>query len=140
MELNLGGLSILVVEDEPDSREVLLHVLGSCGADVRAVDSAERARCVLATHTPDVIVSDIGMPDEDGYSLMRSIRSLSSPVQRIPAVALTAFSSPSARDRALSSGFDVYLVKPIQPWVLAQLLRELTSAPSSREPTASPIR
>lgn len=139
MDLILGGLSILIVEDEPDSREVLEHALGSWGAAVRAVESAERARCVLATHTPDVIVSDIGMPDEDGCSLMRSVRSLSSAVKcSIPAVALTAFSSPSARDRALKSGFDVYLVKPIQPWILAQLLRELTSDPSSRRFICAP--
>ena len=134
MDSILRGLSILVVEDEPDAREMLEQALAGWGADVRVVASAEQARCTLATHTPDVIVSDIGMPDEDGCSFIRSIRSLSSVLKcSIPAVALTAFSSPSARDRALSSGFNVYLVKPVQPWILAQLLREMTSAPPSNE-------
>jgi CheY-like chemotaxis protein len=131
MEPILRGLSILVVDDDPDAREMLEHALGSWGADVRVVGSAGQARSALATQTPDVIVSDIGMPDEDGYSLLRSVRALASFVKcSIPAVALTAFSSPAARDRAMSSGFDVYLVKPIQPWILAQILREITSAPS----------
>ena len=111
---------------------MLQQALGHWGADVVAVDSADRARCFLATHTPDVIVSDIAMPDEDGIAFVRSLRALSDAVKSsIPAVALTAFSGSTARKLAMTSGFDVYLVKPVELWVLAQLLREMAGAAPS---------
>jgi CheY-like chemotaxis protein len=130
----LTGVSVLVIEDEPDPRELLQQALGRWGADVVAVDSADRARCFLATQTPDVIVSDIAMPDEDGVAFVGSLRALSDPVKsRIPAVALTAFSSSAARQSALTSGFTAYLIKPVELWVLAQLIREMAGAASSRD-------
>lgn len=130
----LSGLSVLVVDDEDDPREMLQQALGHWGADVVAVDSADRARCFLATHTPDVIVSDIAMPDEDGNDFVRSLRSLSDAAKSsIPAVALTAFSGASARALAMTSGFNVYLVKPVELWILAQLIRDMAGAPSSCE-------
>jgi CheY-like chemotaxis protein len=128
----LLGLSILIVDDEADARELLAQALSSLGAEVRVVGGAEQARCALATYTPDVLIADIGMPDEDGYSLMRSIRALTHTAKRhIPAIALTAFSSPAARDRAVRSGFDMHLAKPVQPWILAETLREMAKPTSS---------
>ena len=139
MDQILSGLRILVVEDDEDARDMLAHALGGWGADVRVAGSADQARCALGVQTPDIIVSDIGLPEEDGCTLMRSIRSLPNGLEcSIPAVALTAFSTASMRARALSSGFDVYLVKPVQPWILAQLIREMTSAPSSEECPPAP--
>jgi CheY-like chemotaxis protein len=125
----LNGLSVLVIDDELDPREMLQEALGHCGADVVAVDSADRARCFLATRTPDVIVSDISMPDEDGIAFVRSLRALSDGVKSsIPTIALTAFSASSARDLAMTSGFTVYLVKPVEIWILAQLIRDMASS------------
>jgi CheY-like chemotaxis protein len=131
----LSGLSVLVIDDELDPREMLQEALGRCGADVIAVDSADRARCFLATRTPDVIVSDISMPDEDGIAFVQSLRALSDAAKSsIPAVALTALSASTARKMAMTSGFDVYLVKPVEIWILAQLIRDIAGSPSSNEP------
>jgi CheY-like chemotaxis protein len=122
----LTNLDVLVIDDDPDARELLVHALCFYGANAIAVDSASAARCVLATQTPHVLVSDIGMPDEDGYSFIRSIRELEHGAKRvIPAVALTAFGSILEQERALACGFDLHLTKPVQPWVLAGILREL---------------
>ena len=113
---------------------MLEQALCSWGADVVAVDSADRARCFLATHTPDVIVSDIAMPEEDGVAFMQSLRALSDSVKSsIPAVALTAFSGATSRELAMISGFNAYLVKPVELWILAQLIRDMASAPSASE-------
>jgi CheY-like chemotaxis protein len=130
----LSGLSVLVIDDEADPREMLQQVLSHWGADVVAVASADGARCFLATRTPDVIVSDIAMPDEDGITFVRSLRALSDAVKsNIPAVALSAFSGGNARKQAMASGFNAYLVKPVETWILAQLLRDMAGAPSRSE-------
>ncbi len=113
---------------------MLQQVLSHWGADVVAVASADGARCFLATRTPDVIVSDIAMPDEDGITFVRSLRALSDAVKsNIPAVALSAFSGGNARKQAMASGFNAYLVKPVETWILAQLLRDMAGAPSRSE-------
>ena len=129
----LTGLSILIVDDEEDAREMLQEALGVWGGDVHAVSSADRARCVLATQTPHVIVSDLGMPDEDGITFIRRLRGLSDVLKaHIPAVALSAFSSLGWKRRAITSGFDAYLITPAEPWILAQLLREMADTASLR--------
>lgn len=134
----LSGLSVLVIDDEPDPREMLREALGHCGAEVIAVDSADRARCFLATHTPDVIVSDISMPEEDGVAFVQSLRGLSDAAKSsIPTVALTAVSGFTARNLAMTSGFDVYLVKPVEIWILAQLIRDMAGSPSEQRVTAA---
>lgn len=123
---DLAGISILVVEDEPDTRELIVCVLEACGARVLAADGAAEARRLLASHTPDLIISDIGMPEEDGYTFMQGVRSLSDRDKRkIPAIALTAFTRKQDEARAYGAGFDVHIAKPVQPQTLAKAAAQL---------------
>jgi signal transduction histidine kinase/DNA-binding response OmpR family regulator len=111
----LDGVKVLVVDDEPDSRELLMTILTNCGSDVRCSDSAETAMQEFKVWNPDLLVSDIGMPIEDGYSLIRRVRNLASHHARIPAVALTAYATDEDRSQALSAGFQMHVPKPIEP-------------------------
>lgn len=112
----LHGLRILVVDDEPDSRDLLSTILMSCGSDVRCSDSAADAMEVFSEWNPDVLVSDIGMPNEDGYSLIRRLRQLNSGrAKNIPAIALTAYATDEDRLQALAAGFQIHVAKPIEP-------------------------
>jgi signal transduction histidine kinase len=111
-ELDLGGLRILVVEDDPDGCEAISLVLSGAGADVRTAPSARVALEITSRWVPDVLVSDIGLPDEDGHTLLRKIRALGND---LPAVALTAYTRSQDRTRALAAGFAAHLGKPIEP-------------------------
>jgi CheY-like chemotaxis protein len=124
---DLSGARILLVEDEPSTREGTLRLLETVGAQVQAVESAAAAREAYAMQRPSVIVSDIGLPGEDGYVLMQSIRSLERKegARRVPALALTAFARKEDRARALAAGFDAHVVKPIDPDRLFRELLEL---------------
>ena len=125
---DLRGLEIVVVDDEPDARELVACALEHCGARVRMAGGASAARDLLATQRPDVLISDIAMPGEDGYDLIRSVRSASPASARpIAAIALTASASRSDQLRSLSAGFDVHIGKPVNPWVLAQAVRDLVA-------------
>jgi PAS domain S-box-containing protein len=122
----LEHLRVLLVEDEPDARELLVAVLRQCGVDVRAVSSAAAAMFELETWQPEVLISDIEMPDEDGYTLIRRIRSL--PPERggkIPAAALTAYARAEDRMRALLSGFQLHVPKPVEPAELVAVVASL---------------
>ncbi|PYS73112.1 MAG: hypothetical protein DMF73_06580, partial [Acidobacteria bacterium] len=116
----LKGLRILVVEDEPDARELLTLTLRVSGAEVHAVDSAHQALLDLQSFRPDVLLSDIGLPIESGYDLIQKIRALPSDFSKIPAVALTAFASEKDRQRALAFGFQMHLAKPVEVAALIQ--------------------
>jgi PAS domain S-box-containing protein len=122
-EPSLEGVHVLVVDDELDARELLRSLLQSCGARVSTAASADEAGHILRDARPDLLVSDIGMPGEDGIDLISRVRA-SGPAAggSIPAVALTAFARPEDRARALSAGFSAYLTKPVD---LALLLRTL---------------
>jgi signal transduction histidine kinase/DNA-binding response OmpR family regulator len=111
----LDGVKVLVVDDEPDSRELLMTILTNCGSDVHCSDSAATAMQEFNEWNPDLLVSDIGMPNEDGYSLIRRVRNLASHHARIPAVALTAYATDEDRSQALSAGFQMHVPKPIEP-------------------------
>jgi signal transduction histidine kinase/CheY-like chemotaxis protein len=122
----LERLRVLLVEDEADARELLVAVLTQCGADVRAVSSADGAMFELETWQPEVLISDIEMPGEDGYSLIRKIRQL--PPERggkIPAAALTAYARAEDRMRALLSGFQLHVPKPVEPAELVAVVASL---------------
>ena len=125
--VDLEGLRILVVDDEADAREILRRVLGSANAQVRTAASAQEAMTQLREFRPDVLVSDIGMPGEDGYTLLRRVRALS-PTEggRIPAIALTAFARVEDRRRALDAGFQLHLAKPVQAAELLASIAALT--------------
>jgi CheY-like chemotaxis protein len=117
---------VLVVDDEADSREFITTVLQQCHAEVQAVASVQEALQVLLQWKPDVLVSDIGMPQEDGYSLIRKLRS-QPPEQggKIPAAALTAFARAEDRMRAIQEGYQLHLPKPIEPAELATVVASL---------------
>jgi CheY-like chemotaxis protein len=110
----LDGVTVLVVEDDIDSREVLAAVLADHGAVAVAVASAVEALAVLAERRPDVIVSDLAMPGLDGFGLLREV-SARPALRGIPVLALTAFARPTDRERALAAGFRAYLAKPVEP-------------------------
>ena len=122
----LDGLRVLVVDDEPDARELLGVVLETCGIDVVQVSSAAEALAAFETFDADVIVSDIGMPGEDGYSLIRSIRTLPSDAKRkVPVIALTAYARNEDRTRALVEGFNHHMTKPVEPAALVAAVTDL---------------
>jgi len=111
----LQGVKVLVVDDEPDSRDLLKTILSRCGSEVRCSESAAHAMLEFESWNPELLVSDIGMPNEDGYSLIRRVRELESDSARIPAVALTAYATDEDRLQALSAGFQIHVAKPIEP-------------------------
>jgi len=130
-EPTLQGLNILVVEDEQDARELVVAVLERKGAVVTAVSTVAEALAAVERSKPDVILSDLGMPGEDGYSLIRRLRA-QSPEQggRIPAAALTAYASAQDRTRALLAGFQSHVPKPIEASELAAVVANLAGRTS----------
>jgi signal transduction histidine kinase/CheY-like chemotaxis protein len=122
----LTGVSVLIVDDEDDARELLRIILESCNMKVHDAGSASDALSMLASEHIDVIVSDIGMPERDGYSLIRDVRALSAKDKAaIPAIALTAFTRNEDRTRALLEGFNVHMAKPVEPAELLVALADL---------------
>ena len=117
----LRGVRVLVVDDEHDTREVLSVMLARYGAEVHTAGSAAEALEAFCQWKPDVLVSDIGMPEEDGYALIEKIRALpQEDGAEAPAIALTAFASAQDKERALAAGFQRHLAKPVEPVALAK--------------------
>jgi CheY-like chemotaxis protein len=122
----LAGLSVLIVEDNDDLRDLLHMMLESCGMQVHASADVSHALQELDTHHVDMIISDIGLPDQDGYFFIREVRA--SPVKdtaSIPAMALTAFSRKEDHSRALLEGFNAYMIKPAESVTLLMALANL---------------
>jgi signal transduction histidine kinase/ActR/RegA family two-component response regulator len=124
--VGLAGVEVLVVDDDPDSLELVREALTQAGGSARIARSAAEALVALATSVPAVLLSDIAMPEEDGFALIRRIRALP-PEQggRVKAAALTAFAFPEDREQALRAGFDEFLAKPIAPWELVEAVAKL---------------
>jgi signal transduction histidine kinase len=132
----LNGLHILIVEDDNDSRNVLTVLLQRLGALVEAAGSAKEAFDRVTHRAPDVLVSDIGMPDEDGYSLIQRVRQTGA---RFPAIALTAYARKQDADQAIASGFDRHLPKPVAPADLVRAIKSVTAeGASSRNQAQAP--
>lgn len=126
---SLDGLRVLVVDDDGDSCELFTHILQERKAIVRVVNSAKEALDAIAFFEPDILVSDIGMPEEDGYSLIRKLRNL--PANRggmLPAIALTAFAREEERIRAIEAGFHLHLPKPVEPAELVTVVANLAQS------------
>jgi CheY-like chemotaxis protein len=124
--VSLGGLRILIVEDEPSARDSMRIILQRCGAEVAAVGSARQALETLAEGRFDVLVSDIAMPGGDGYELLRRVRAMApEDGGQIPAVAVTAQAGPESRSRAIAEGFQLYLNKPVDAAHLVRLVTAL---------------
>ncbi|MBD2079416.1 response regulator [Leptolyngbya sp. FACHB-17] len=124
--VDLGGIKVLVVDDDADTREFEAFVLEQAGAQVRAVASASEALLVLVQSKPDMLLSDIGMPEINGYMLIQQVRALS-PQQggQIPAIALTAYAGEINEQQALTTGFQKHLSKPVDPEILVQAIASL---------------
>ncbi len=130
--INLAGRRILVVDDEADARDVLAQILGQAGADVIVVGSADEALETLRRWRPDVLVSDIGMPGDDGYVLIRKVRALGTAEGgQVRALALTAYARSEDRALALEAGFHTHIAKPVDPLELTALIAGL--APERRD-------
>ena len=133
--LPLDGVKILIVEDDNDSREVLQLFLEQSGAAVKSTPSAKSAISMLTAFdgVPDVIVSDLAMPEEDGYTLVAKIRRL--PAEsggKVPAMALSAFATAESKKRALEAGFDRYATKPFEPDLLVNEILEIVKQKAAR--------
>lgn len=124
--INLAGVKVLVVDDEPDARVLIERLLKQCGADVTTAGSALEGLQFVRSFRPHVLVSDVGMPITDGYQFMRDVRNLADDEGgRTPAIALTAFARSEDRMRAMLAGFQVHVAKPIEPQELAVAIQSL---------------
>jgi CheY-like chemotaxis protein len=131
---SLEGLRVLVVDDEPDTLEVVGAALRHAGAQVVSAASAAEAYQRFREHVPDVLISDLAMPGENGFDLITKVRALGNESGGgVPAVALSAFTGAEDRSHALSAGFQLYVAKPIEPIELIRLVRHLSpeSQPSA---------
>ncbi len=122
----LNDLQVLVVEDNADTRELIVFILEQSGAQVTAVSSVSEALDILAQFRPHILLSDIGMPEEDGYSLIRKVRAQETgQKEKIPAIALTAFARDEERQLILQAGFQAHISKPVEPDELVTLVTNL---------------
>lgn len=124
----IEGLRVLVVDDEPDARDLLRTLLESCKMQVTTASSAAEAMNVVRTHKLDVVLSDVAMPEEDGLAFIRRVRALTREEGgRVPAVALTAYARLEDRTRALRAGFNAHVAKPVEPNELLAVLSSLAN-------------
>jgi PAS domain S-box-containing protein len=120
------GLRVLIVDDDPDARDLVRRILERCEAQVTAAGSAAEALNLLSAFTPDVLLSDIGMPDQDGFDLIRSVRAMAPhAAASIPAAALTAFARPEDAARAVGAGYQAHIPKPVEPPELLAIVADL---------------
>jgi CheY-like chemotaxis protein len=124
-QIDLAGVRVLIVDDEPDARKLIARILGTCRAEVSAAASVGEALEEIRRCPPHVLISDLGLPERDGYDLIRAVRAL--PLEgggNIPAAALSAFARSEDRRRALMGGFQTHVAKPVEP---AELLAVVAS-------------
>ncbi|QLE58012.1 PAS domain S-box protein [Nostoc sp. TCL26-01] len=126
IEPNLQGLRLVVVDDDADTLELLTFILEQQGVEVKAVSSATEALKAITQTQPDLLLSDIGMPEVDGYMLIQRLRTMeTSTTKKLPAIALTAFAGEADSQRIISSGFQYHLTKPVEPSELAKVIANL---------------
>ena len=130
--IGLEGVKVLVVDDEPDARSLIERLLQDCDATVTTVASAKEALEVLARDQLDVLISDIGMPKEDGYTLIRHIRRLKGDNGQVPAIALTAYARAEDRAKAIEAGYQLHLAKPVEGSTLIAMVAALSKREHSR--------
>ncbi|HKZ77991.1 MAG TPA: PAS domain S-box protein [Pyrinomonadaceae bacterium] len=123
----LEGIKVLIVDDEPVTRDLLAAIVAQYGGEVRVCASAAEGLAALEEWDPAVLVSDVGMPEEDGYALIKKVRQLESEQRNVPAVALTAYARAEDRMRALASGFQMHLPKPVEADELIMVIASLAS-------------
>jgi CheY-like chemotaxis protein len=137
---SLAGIKVLLVEDQWDSRDLMAEILRSAGCEVVATGSVPEAMDALLSAHPDIVVSDIGMPGEDGYALLRRIRQGADDFRAIPALAVSAYAREEDRIRSLSAGFHMHLAKPFEPEDLTAAVSRLVhrETPSREEDAGKP--
>ena len=124
----LAGTRVLIVDDDPDAREVIGAILRHYGASVVVATSVSTALVALRREQVDVLIADLGMPIEDGYDLIRHVRSSETDkIAQLPAAAVTAYTTEEDRDRVLAAGFQFHLAKPVDPAVLVATVERLRS-------------
>ena len=124
-EVDLEGINVLLVDDEPDARALITRVLTQCRATVQAAASADEGLALLRKYEPDLIISDIGMPGKDGYQFIQAVRGAEETIHDIPAIALTAFARSEDRTKAMLAGYQVHISKPIEPQELLATVASL---------------
>jgi CheY-like chemotaxis protein len=122
----LKKVRVLVVEDDPDARALIVRILADAGAQVSDAPNAEAAMAHIKSNVPDVLVSDIGMAQLDGYQLLRNLRAAGFDAERLPAIALTAFSRVQDRADAMAAGFQAHLAKPVKAESLISAVANLS--------------
>jgi signal transduction histidine kinase/ActR/RegA family two-component response regulator len=136
-EISLAGRTILVVDDDASTRDVVAAAVERAGADVCVAASAAEAWNALHDRAPDLLVADLAMPAEDGFSLMRRVRRHSEIGRRLPAIALSAFADTRSEESARAAGFSAFLAKPARPEALLHLIDQLLNASDRLEPAGS---
>jgi CheY-like chemotaxis protein len=129
--MQLNNLSVVVVDDHLDTAELLAAILEMCGANVRMTTSASDALAAVEDARPAVLVSDIAMPEHDGYWLLAQVKA--KPGATPPVIAITAHADSHDRQRALRAGFDAYLVKPVDPDELCEAVARVHGHPSGED-------
>jgi CheY-like chemotaxis protein len=129
---DLSGHHVLVVDDNEDTRNVLATMLEAHGATVTTAASVADARNALASQLPNVLITDLAMPVEDGFGLLEYCRHhTDARLQALPILALTAYGGQQAHDRVIAAGFDAYLAKPVEPIEVGRVVRDLALKNSS---------
>ena len=129
----LSGVRILLVDDDNDNLDLLSFLFENSGAEVETASSAEEALKKFTAYKPNIVISDIGMPDEDGYALIQKIRAIADSEQ-VPAIALTAFTKNEDRLLALQKGFQLHVKKPVDPTELTRQVTKLLSNSKTQAP------
>ena len=133
--LDLSGIKVLVLDDESDARELIRQVLEDCGADVVTAGAASEALLFIERDKPQIVVSDIGMPDVDGFEFLRRVRTLGrAKGGGVPVIALTAFARSEDRTRALRAGYLVHLSKPVESSELIATVASIVGRTGQQEP------
>jgi CheY-like chemotaxis protein len=127
-DTRLKNLTVVAVDDDPDSRELLTVILESSGAQAVVVGSGREALLVIRALRPDVFISDLAMPEMDGYELIRNVRELRERVSSVPSIAVTGSAEDDERVRSRRAGFELCLTKPIDPDELVRAIAELIEA------------
>jgi PAS domain S-box-containing protein len=136
-EVSLAGIQVLVVDDEIDARDLVRKLLEMAGATISTAGSASEAMEHIVARRPDVLVCDIGMQEEDGYSLIRRLRAIEKKEERVlPAVALSAYARSEDRTKAIRSGFQIHLAKPVEPAELLAVVNSLAGRAKTNSPAA----
>ena len=136
---DLSGITVLAIDDAEDTRQLLQHLVSQCGADIITASSANEGLQVMTADSPDIIICDIGMPEEDGYSFIRKARTLWQPNSTtIPAIALTGYVRVEDRMRALEAGYQMFVPKPVEPSELLRIVATLVGRTTEKPQAAFP--